>query len=294
MDKEKILKILLNNIDCFSNISEIDFYLLVIIDTSELGLINDNVIKLTPLLKQITEYALVNIVLDDEQLERIEHCFDKNNSIFKESLDLIVACYEYIITLIDENCNHPSILSFDTLNKELNLYIEFNEILNDIIELTDGFFQDDLINLGCNIDEKIFDIIDNNFDNLLNRISNGIINNKQGLILSLTNFSKSILNIIMSISKNSTIYNVDDNYVYIAGNERIASNSNITALNFLNCFISIIERVDEYRIENYDEDITLLIDELKEIYHLYKSYKFQYLKHDYREQKILEKVKKCK
>lgn len=79
MDKEKLLNILLNNIDCFSNVSEIDFYLLVIIDTSELGLMNDNVIKLTPLLKQITEYALVNIVLDDEQLERIEHCFDKNS-----------------------------------------------------------------------------------------------------------------------------------------------------------------------------------------------------------------------
>lgn len=292
MSKEELLNILLSNIDCFNNVNEMDFYLLATIDTNELGFMNNNAARVSPLLKQIANYALADIILTDDQIESMECYFGENDSILKESILFLDVCYEYIMTLIDEDCKHPSVLIFDTLDKGFTIYNEFNEILNDIIELADDNLQDDLIELAYITDEKIFDIIDNKFDYLLIKLKDGFITNKKELVLSITNFSKSILNIIMTISNNKGSYNIDDSYIYIFGNEKIISKPNIYNLDFINAFISIIEKTDEYKVENYDEDIDLLMDDLKEAYFIYKSYKYLYIKHDYREQKLLEKSKK--
>lgn len=294
MSKEELLNILLSNIDCFDGVDEIDFYLLAIMNANELSLMNNNVARVSPLLKQIAEYALVDIVLIDEQIENLECYFDENDSTLKESIEFIDACYEYIMTLIDEGCNHPSVLIFDVLDKRTLLYNDFSDILNDIIESTTGDIQDELIELGYIVDEKVYDIIDNTFDCLLSKLKNDSINNKRKLVLLLTEFSRSILNTVMSISKNRSVCNIDDNYIYIINNDKIASNPNITNLDFINTFVSIIEKVDEYEDLDSDSDIDLLIDDLKEAYFLYKSYKYLYLKHNYREQKLLEKSKKLK
>jgi len=301
MKKEELLSILLSNIDCFKGVSENDFYNLAILDTYELSFMDDKVAKVTPLLKQIVEYALINAVLTDEQINSIGCCFDEDDNLFNDSIDLIDICHKYVIALIDEDCHHPSILTSDSLTKGLTLYNEFNEILGTIIEMTDGEFQDNLIDLGGVIDEKVADVIDGEFDKLIDKLRSSYVDDKRKLISILSCFSKSILNMVMAISEMksdnlvegycNTLY-IDDNYIHILSNDKNSFDSDSTMLNFLNSFISIIKIVDGYKNDSFDEDINCLIENLEDVYFLYKAYKYKYLKDDYREKRLLSKCKK--
>jgi len=303
MDKIEILKFLADNIECFEDVTIDDFYELSTIDTEELGSMNKKVSSLTPLLKQICNYALIAAVVDGCELSDIADCFYEDD-ILKNNINIIENCFQYVEILQQENCHHPSILAMINLINGLTVYTNFLEIIDELIELTEDEFQDDLIDFGTMIDDRLDEIREYLFENLINRIKKGIVTNEKELLTCLSNYTKNYLNTILLLSKNNNLYQQNENHIscfeniYIntqKRNDRINKESSLTLLKAIESFGIIIQKAEDYITYNFydmDSDIETLIGDLKEAYILYESYKYKVLKDNYKEQKLLEKCNK--
>lgn len=305
MKKEELLSSLVNNISCFNDVTEMDFYLLASLESDELGLMNDKVSRITPLLKQICDYALITVILTEDEIERIDSYIDEDDNMFTDSSEIIEICYQYLLLLQQENCHHPSVLIALDLIAGLNYYNEFNASVVELIKITDDEFQDNLIDFGTVVDDNLIEIPEMLFECIINKLSKGIITSKEELLLNLSNYARNYLNTIMLISKNISIYQnqkksnstlcVGNSYVHIFPNERINQNYDLTLIEAINSFATIMQSIEEYEEDHYyqmDSEVEELIEELKESYSLYESFKYKFFKNSYKEEKLLEKCKK--
>lgn len=301
MEKQEVLNFLVNNIDCFNNVSLEDFCLLNSLDSDELGFINDKVSRVTPLLKQICDYALIAAIVNDEQLTQIDKCIDEDDTMLNESINIIENCFQYVQILEQENCHHPSILNMTNLIKGIVKYSNFNDIIIKLIELVDDEFQDDLIDFGTIVDDELTGITDYYFDYFIDELENQMITNKKELLLGLSNYAINFCNTIMLISNNSgmrtnNIVCYDDNYINVfKNNSKINQKFDLTIFKGLNSFATIVQKIENYEIENFysiDSYVYELIEDLKTSYALYQFYKYKNLKDSYKEMRLLEKCKK--
>lgn len=303
MEKEEILAYLLKNIDCFQNVTEIDFYNLTIINTRYLGNDNNETLKVTPLLKQICNYALIATIITEEQLSQIASYID-DTQLLTFSTNIIEKCLEYIGILYDEGCEHPSVLNIKNIINGTQKYNDFNDLILDLASITDDTFRDDLIDFGSDIDEEISSITDQLFNNLINRIKRGLIATRKDLLLNLSSYAVNFVDTLMLTAYNVNRYRQNDESTVCIGNTyihifkkdgQINQSFGLTLLKALNGMAEVINKIEEYEIENIysiDSECEELIIGIKESYLLYQSYKYQIIKHNYNEQKILEKCKK--
>lgn len=300
MEKQELLNFLMNNIDCFNNVSLEDFCLLNSLDSNELGFMNDRVSRVTPLLKQICDYALIAAIVNKEQLSQIAKCIDEDDTMLKESISMIENCFQYVQILEQENCHHPSILNMTALINGITEYSNFNDIIIELIRLINDEFQDNLIDFGTIVDDKLAAITDYFFDYFIDELENKIITNKKELLLGLSNYAINFFNTIMLIDNSSKKTNgiicFDDNYINIfKSNNKINQNFDLTIFKVLDSFATIVRKVENYEIENFysiDTDVYELMEDLKKSYNLYQFYKYKILKDNYKETRLLEKCKK--
>lgn len=302
MEKQELLNFLLNNISCFEGVTLDDFCLLNSLESDELGLMSDSAIKVTPLLKQISDYALIATVLDENDLGELATCIDEENNVLDDIIKIVEICYEYISILKSDNCNHPSVLTTADLVNGLTAYGQINENICDLVEIAEDSFQDTLLDLSIPTIDKLLDNIEDNiFKKVITQIKN--VANKEELLLSLSNYSKTYLSIIMlnteynnvqQTNKNNLFY-INNNYFHFLSNEKFIPKFNLTSLDVINSLATIIQRTEEYEEEYFykiDDEEKEIINKLKESYILYKSYKYKFLKDTYKEQKLLQKCKK--
>ena len=115
MNKNEILSFLMNNMSCFEDVTLEDFCLLNSLESDELGLMSEQCSRVTPLLRQISNYALIMMVVNEENLGELSAFVDEDK--MDDIKKIIEYCYQYVEILHDEGCKHPSILSnVDLLN----------------------------------------------------------------------------------------------------------------------------------------------------------------------------------
>lgn len=299
MTKTELLEYLLNNIECFHDVSIEDFNLLASLETDELGLVNEKVSKITPLLKQICEYSIIKDIINNEDLSEMEAYIDEDDDMLDDIIDIVEICSQYVEELIKGDCHHPSVLLITDQINGMKSYSQFNDILNEFIELTeDNILEEDLLDLSIETIDRHLDILVNSFHELIIKLKNNKITNKQELLFSMNNYCQNFINIMMLVSKNnnnceSSITYFDNNYVIVTNNDFI--HPNLTILDILDNQSEIISMVEEYQEEysyDIDSEIDNIITNIMDRYTVYKSYKYRYLKNSYKEQKLLQKCKK--
>ena len=300
MEKQELLEFLLKHISYFKNVKIEDFYLLADLDSSQLGLVDDNNCKVSLLLKQISDYALVKEVLKDEQIMDIRNSIsDKNSDILYDCLDVVDKCYQYIDILLEENCHHPSVTNNINLVVASGLYDKMLDYINDLIMVTEDEFQEDLIDFGNKVDESLVEIPDSILENIMSFLDRGLVRTSEELSLYLSNYAKNFLITrlglkTVSVQQNikNQIFYIDDCYINVMKDSRMSLGFDLKISDVLIGLSTILEKVNEYKDYTNDIENLNLISDLEELYYLYESYKYRYFKDNYKEQKLLEKCKK--
>ena len=294
MNKEELLNFLLNKINYFKNVELEDFCLLNSLESDELGLMNENVFKVTPLLKQISDYALIYSIINEEELEELAACID-DEEVLEEIIEVIEACSNYVEILQQENCYHPSVLINSDIQSSITLYSEFDGSICDLMELIDGETNDDVLldssKIAIDDPQDKADLI---FETLKINIRSGEIVEKEDILLGLLNYSMEFIDIVLTTSKNKQIAYQGNCYFDISENDRFPSDDSISLLEVLENQILILNKVKEYEDDSFEEDeeVKETIQNILEAYELYKGYKYRFLKDSYKESKILAKCKK--
>lgn len=189
MTKTELLEYLLNNIECFHDVSIEDFNLLASLETDELGLVNEKVSKITPLLKQICEYSIIKDIINNDDLSEMEAYIDEDDDMLDDIIDIVEICSQYVEELIKDDCHHPSVLLITDQINGMKSYSQFNDILNEFIELTeDNILEEDLLDLSIETIDRHLDILVNSFHELIIKLKNNKITNKQELLFSMNNY----------------------------------------------------------------------------------------------------------
>ncbi len=294
MKKLELLEYLLNHKEYFKGVSLDDFCLLASLESSELGLMNQDNYKVTPLLKQISNYALVDTNVTQEDIEDIRNSLSSREEKFLESaLDVANKCHQYVDILLKEGAHHPCIIKVNYLINGTFLYKTMMKIICNLIKITNDLFQDNLIDLTSIADDQVMDITDEMKEDLLQQVASRKMTSGVDLLRILSNYIKKILLIDNFLPFSSMdIHYSDDTYIQFIDREKIHPNYNLSIGDCIQCLSFILEQAHKYQEYSSDDKILDYIDDLEEEYHLYNSYRYLSVRNQYRENKMLEKCKK--
>ena len=302
MEKIKLLEEMIQYLSYFNEATLEDFCLLASIDINELSLMNENTYRVTPLLKQIASYSLIIALLDQEEIALLQSCLPLDSTMVDDVLDFSQCCNNYVHILLEEGCNHPSISNLIVLIHCVTCYNEMLETARKILEITtDEELTDILTDMSEILDLSLKNILDIEFLRIAERLSKGTIASAEELLKVLTNYTRNYFTTRLQISKftnnqnaketkGSNIYYVNDWYVQIVKDSKIHADFDLKISEAINILVDTFSQLEFYKYCSSEEEY--LLEELKEHYHLYKGYKYYYLKNQYCEQSIFEKCKK--
>lgn len=267
-----------NHLDCFDYDKE-DFKLLERINFDRLGLINDKVCKVTPLLSQLTSYAIIPAFIYPYEYEELKEY--SNEIIFDEAEEVFQASFEYAIMMFDYGCKHPSILNFknlinisdcyEVIMDKLSLLMKNEKVDKEITGLINDFM--------VTVDDKVINKSDDLLDNEREKLAS--IGSSYDLLSSFSDCA-------FQIAFNKTMLSDEFRYYYINNNWiRYAKNDYDSVMLF-----DIVSKLSNYKKNCGNDGILSDISILEEAYYLLKSYQCDYLRNNYKEYKMLEKCKK--
>jgi len=273
----------------------------------------DDYILLTPLLKQITDYALVANILEDEMDEVYEFYDDLG-----EILGICNSCDCLVNVLIEEKCDHPTIKNFINCLNGISLRTDIFSIAYSIVdnllypsdfgisEDEDEYYSDvkymeksdleldefiDLRNSISMINEPTCKLLDFLFKYILfSSKEKGL--SDVGILNYLVSYSNMKIKIVMLISNyncNITQYKKNDVLINLMSEENLCPTFEFDFGNIITSFSDMFISLEKL-LEK--EIITDKIIRIKEAYHLYQSYRFNYLRTLEDEKKLLNKRKK--
>lgn len=279
MEKE-ILEKLSENIRYFKDVKKEDFELLNDMEVDELGLINNHVAKITPLISQLVKYAMIMEILTDEEQKDLSTTFEQiDDSLYSKVFTHINLCNSYVRDLIDKGCKHPSILKIMDIEKGIFTYDEIQESICMLIpEHNDKFFER-LLDLSGDFDESILSINYEQFKALLDIVESYQMTSPIELLKKLSKYTnKKALDLMSLQNYNFPVFDWCYRDVCFCINK------------YPLLLGDALKEIAEYEI--YDEDLYEILEYIKEAYNLYNSYRYSYIKNDYKENWLLEKCKK--
>lgn len=252
-----------------------EFDLLSQMSSDELGMINDRVAKVTPLLRQISSYAMIVSFIDDCDIETLRQ-MTGNNKLFDRVDDIRTACADYLYDLGDDDCHNPTFKIYKALNVTALLFDEINDSLwnffrqNDSITETDKKVNDTFIDI-CND-------VDHFYETSLGFVAENInlFNTPNKLLTALSMISLALGLKFSLVSQQNILEAFDKNAV-------VDSNYQDLSLLFSNMFMNINGN------SSIDQETK---DYLNEAYYLYKSYQYVSLTNGEKEKTLLKKCKK--
>ncbi len=294
MEKLELLEYLLNHRDYFKEVSLEDFSLLASLEPSELGLMNKDNYKITPLLKQIGNYTLVDINLFLEDIEDVENILPRSEQkSLLDALDIADKCCQYVDILLEEGAHHPCLTQVDYLINGAFLYDTIIEITCELIKITDGRFQNDLIDFGNIVDDQVVDITDGMKEDLLQLLASRKMTSGVDLLRILSDYIRQTLMINNFFPINSmNIDYINDTYIHWIGSKETGPFYPLSMGNYIQSLSLIMQRAHKYQDYTRDDEILKNIHNLEESYYLYNSYRYLYIKNQYQEHKMLQKCKK--
>ena len=285
---------------CF-DYEEAYFELLADVPIDQMGLLNPNIYTITPLLDQISLYALAFAFVSDAEYEDLKGEKLSFNRKY-EARKVMEICYDYMNSLVDKNCMHPSVLIYRDLVTGGDLY---DDMMDDIYYSFDYIKDNDIFDFL----EKFINDVDGTMDEeacisdadlaKIEKVGTSI-----ELLKLLSIHARNVGLKKLLVSGNYTSYSEQDNWVRFYDDYE----GKLTLK-----FVDMAQRIQE-ELDNIDGDIDYededeveslndsLDDDEKWLrtffsnilfsYGAYKQIQFDYLKSSYKEAKILEKCNK--
>ena len=277
MSNYELLMYLRKHLDYFDGVSEKDFNLLFILDSNNFSYGGDYLYRVTPLLKQIAEYAMIPVILSDSEMTQIDSLLEnQEETLLTSVLEFTGYCHNYISRLIDYNCDHPCVRNLEYLERISSLY---EEMMNTTAEIVDNvpnpLLKEEILDLYSAVDNNVYDNIDGNFDKIINKLDEYKIKTVKELLAELKNFT------ISTFYSQSLLSGVKG-YSFFEYNNIFLFNS--CQVDNLSKIISIASATTNLSI---DEELESLLNELLYSYQLYSSYRYYYLQSDVHEKEYL-------
>lgn len=277
MSNYELLMYLRKHLDYFEGVSEKDFNLLFILDSNNFSYGRDYLYRVTPLLKQIAEYAMIPVTLSDSEITQIDSLLEnQEETLLTSVLEFTGYCHNYISRLIDYNCDHPCVRNLEYMERISSLY---EEMMNTTAEIVDNvpnpLLKEEILDLYSAVDNNVYDNIDGNFDKIINKLDEYKIKTVKELLAELKNFT------ISTFYSQSLLSGVKG-YSFFENNNIFLFNS--CQVDNLSKIISIASATNNLSI---DEELESLLNELLYSYQLYSSYRYYYLQSDVHEKEYL-------
>lgn len=277
MSNYELLMYLRKHLDYFEGVSEKDFNLLFILDSNNFSYGGNYLYRVTPLLKQIAEYAMIPVILSDSEMTQIDSLLEnQEETLLTSVLEFTGYCHNYISRLIDYNCDHPCVRNLEYMERISSLY---EEMMNTTAEIVDNvpnpLLKEEILDLYSAVDNNVYDNIDGNFDKIINKLDEYKIKTVKELLAELKNFT------ISTFYSQSLLSGVKG-YSFFENNNIFLFNS--CQVDNLSKIISIASATTNLSI---DEELESLLNELLYSYQLYSSYRYYYLQSDVHEKEYL-------
>lgn len=277
MSNYELLMYLRKHLDYFDGVSENDFNLLFILDSNNFSYGGDYLYRVTPLLKQIAEYAIIPVILSEGEMTRIDSLLEnQEETLLTSVLEFTGYCHNYISRLIDYNCDHPCVRNLEYMERISSLYEEMMNTTAEIIgNAPNPLLKEEILDLYSAVDNAVYDNIDGNFDKVINKLDEYKIKTVKELLAELKNFT------ISTFYSQSLLLGLKG-YSFFENNNIFLFNS--CQVDNLSKIISIASATTNLSI---DEELESLLNELLYSYQLYSSYRYYYLESDVHEKEYL-------
>lgn len=277
MSNYELLMYLRKHLDYFDGVSENDFNLLFILDSNNFSYGGDYLYRVTPLLKQIAEYAIIPVILSEGEMTRIDSLLEnQEETLLTSVLEFTGYCHNYISRLIDYNCDHPCVRNLEYMERISSLYEEMMNTTAEIIgNAPNPLLKEEILDLYSAVDNAVYDNIDGNFDKVINKLDEYKIKTVKELLAELKNFT------ISTFYSQSLLLGLKG-YSFFENNNIFLFNS--CQVDNLSKIISIASATTDLSI---DEELESLLNELLYSYQLYSSYRYYYLESDVHEKEYL-------
>ena len=239
-------------------------------DISVLSLMNDKAYMVTPFFKEVADYSLINYYMEEEEFEELRY-INKKHSIFDEAEEVYTLCCEFSNYLIENGCNHPSLLTLKDLIGTETTYDNMMDNVADILE-DDTIRIQELLDLFSDVDNDVV----NYFDEMMETLKENVHQIKSA-------------NVLIEVLKNCCRYRAlkkglleGNNYYFNDSWCRFNTEDKTSIL-----LPNLIARIS--RLFPFDDSTQKLINDTKTQYQLYKNYQYSYLKDKFREDSMLEK-----
>lgn len=277
MSNYELLMYLRKHLDYFDGVSENDFNLLFILDSNNFSYGGDYLYRVTPLLKQIAEYAIIPVILSDSEITRIDSLLEnQEETLLTSVLEFTGYCHNYISRLIDYNCDHPCVRNLEYMERISSLY---EDMMNTTAEIVDNvpnpLLKEEILDLYSAVDNAVYDNIDGNFDKIINQLDEYKIKTVKELLAELKNFTISTFysQSLLSGVKGYSVF--ENNNIFLFNSCQVDNLSKIISIASATTNLSI------------DEELESLLNELLNNYQLYSSYRYYYLESDVHEKEYL-------
>lgn len=291
MEKTEYMNILEKHIDAFDfNKRELEYLFKTPIES--MGLMEDRIYKITPVLDQICTYALGGTFFNDLELE----CIPENGLGF-DAVQVMQGCIYYMDDLLKSECKHPTVLIYNDLINGSNLYNTIMEDVSNSVELLDGDIKEKLTNFLENVDEKILKYKATSYNVVESSIQK--INTKKTMLKLFGEYGRKRALTELLVATAYASYNCGNDWCKVYADK---SGDPSFTLEFVNLIKLIEENLpyiedefDYYEYDDEDEDepgLCEYFNEIKEAYFLHKSVQYDYLKNSYKEARLLQKCKK--
>ena len=268
----------------FFDFDKKEFDRLINTDINIMGLMDNRVYKISPLLMQITSYAYGDGLYHD--LEAMN--YNENGNFFDTPIgEVMDTCCEYVMDLSCNGCNHPTILIYNNL---LNGSCAYNDMVDNMsyaLEYADENLQYDITDFISNVDDKILKYKEDINDIIYSELSK--VKDWKDLLKLFGKYGKTSLKADMFALENYNSYCIGNFWVKYYNMNKITGDSYFTQE--LHKIMKII--YDKLENDDYmDDDLFELLSDIYETYTSYKQIQLYYLKNDYKESKIYEKCHK--
>lgn len=277
MSNYELLMYLRKHLDYFDGVSENDFNLLFILDSNNFSYGGDYLYRVTPLLKQIAEYAIIPVILSDSEITQIDSLLEnQEETLLTSLLEFTGYCHNYISRLIDYNCDHPCVRNLEYMERISSLY---EDMMNTTAEIVDNvpnpLLKEEILDLYSAVDNAVYDNIDGNFDKIINQLDEYKIKTVKELLAELKNFTISTFysQSLLSGVKGYSVF--ENNNIFLFNSCQVDNLSKIISIASATTNLSI------------DEELESLLNELLNNYQLYSSYRYYYLESDVHEKEYL-------
>lgn len=277
MSNYELLMYLRKHLDYFDGVSENDFNLLFILDSNNFSYGGNYLYRVTPLLKQIAEYAIIPVILSEGEMTRIDSLLEnQEETLLTSVLEFTGYCHNYISRLIDYNCDHPCVRNLEYMERISSLYEEMMNTTAEIIgNAPNPLLKEEILDLYSAVDNAVYNDIDGNFDKVINKLDEYKIKTVKELLAELKNFT------ISTFYSQSLLLGLKG-YSFFENNNIFLFNS--CQVDNLSKIISIASATTNLSI---DEELESLLNELLYSYQLYSSYRYYYLESDVHEKEYL-------